>query len=101
MHLSEKKIEVDNEVAVNTLIAKNKESEPLKIYERKPICVSKYNIYDYCEQAHCHTSQLGQFLYKVFLFSHLGTDNFSIPSLIATLQDLRENKGEWFHPVRK
>ena len=73
----------------------------MKICERKMSCGSIYIIYDYCEQAHCHTSQLGQFLYKVFLFSHLGTDNFSIPSLIATLQDLRENKGEWFHPVRK
>ena len=60
----------------------------MKIYERKTSCGSKYNIYDYYEQAHCHTSQLGQALYKVFSFSHLSTDNFSTPFLIATLQDL-------------
>ena len=44
----------------------------MKIYERKTRCGSKYNIYDYCEQAHCHTSQLGQSLYKVFSFPNSG-----------------------------
>ena len=68
------------------LLAKDKKSEPVKIYDRKTSCGSKYNIYDYYEQAHCHTSQLSQSHYNIFSFSHLSTDISSIHFLsIAAL----------------
>ena len=36
------------------------------------------DIYDYCEQADCHTSQLGHSLFKVFSFPNSGVNKVAM-----------------------